>query len=103
MGKIKKQMNVTHIIDPFKSIQMKGFLHLPPTKNREFTCDENRLIGPILLPCKKNKSIKLELDSKIEIKPTHKNKYQMADIHQLVNNVASLFQKTPLRIFFHKI
>ena len=82
---------------------MKAFLHLPPAVNQEFICDEDRLIGLIVLTCKKEKSIKLELDSKIEIKQIRKNKYQIADIHQLVDNVASLSSKTPRRSLFCKI
>ena len=50
-------------------------------------CDEDRFISPIVIICKKDKSIKLALDSKFLNKQIYKNKYQMPNIHELVDNV----------------
>ena len=53
------------------------------------TKDKDRFISPIVITCKKDKSIKLALDSKFIYKQIYKNKYQMPNIHELVDNVAA--------------
>ena len=64
--------------------RLKDEGHIKKPKN----CDEDRFISPIVITCKKNKSIKLALDSKFKNKQIYKNKYQMPNIHELVDNVA---------------
>ena len=95
-------MKITHFHEPLKPIQLKGRrvpLHLLDSVKTELNrlkaeghikklenCDEDRFISPIVITCKKDKSIKLALDSKTQI---YKNKYQMPNIHELVDNVAA--------------
>ena len=52
-------------------------------------CDEICFISPIIITCKQDKSIKLALDSKFSNKQIYKNKYQMPNIHEPVDNVAA--------------
>ena len=98
-------MKVTHFHEPQKSIQLKGRrvpLHLLDSVETELNrlkdeghfkkienCGEDRFIRPIVIDCKKDKSIKLALDSKFFNKQIYKNKYQMPNIHELVDNVAA--------------
>ena len=105
IGKIKNQMKITHFHEPLKPIQLKGrrvplqLLDSVKTELNRLTdeghfkklenCDEDRFISPIVITCKKHKSIKLALDSKFINKQIYKNKYQMPNIHELVDNVAA--------------
>ena len=98
-------MKITHFHEPLKPIQLKGRrvpLHLLDAVKTELNrlkaeghikklenCDEDRFISPIVITCKKDKSIKLALDSKFINKQIYKNKYQMPNIHELVDNVAA--------------
>ena len=54
-----------------------------------FPLNEDRFISPIAITCKKDKSIKLALDSEFINKQIYKNKYQMPNIHELVDDLAS--------------
>ena len=79
IGKIKNQTKITHFHEPLKPIQLKGRrvpLHLLDSVKTELNrlkseghikklenCDEDRFISPIVITCKKDKSIKLALDS----------------------------------------
>ena len=105
IGKIKNQTKITHFHDPLKPIQLKGRrvpLHLLDSVKTELNrlkdeghnkklenCDEDRFIKPIVITCKKDKSIKLALDSKFINKKIYKNKYQMPNIHELVDKFAA--------------
>ena len=105
IGKIKNQTKITHFHEPLKPIQLKGRrvpLHLLDSVKSELyrfkseghikkleNCDEDRFNSPIVITCKKDKSIKLALDSKFINKQIYKNKYQMPNIHELVDNVAA--------------
>ena len=104
IGKLKNQTKITHFHEPLKPIQLKGRrvpLHLLNSVKSEFyrlksegnikkleNFDEDRFISPIVITCKKDKSKKLALDSKFINKQIYKNKYQMPNIHELVDNVA---------------
>ena len=105
IGKIKNQTKITHFHEPLKPIQLKGrqvpLLLLDSVKTelnrlkdeghikKLENCDEDRFISPIVITCKKDKSSKLALDSKFINKQIYKNKYQMPNIHELVDNVAA--------------
>ena len=105
IGKMKNQMKITHFHEPLKPIQLKGRrvpLHLLDSVRLELNrlkdeghikklenCDEDHFIRPIVITCKKDKSIKLALHSKFINKQIYKNKYQMPNIHELVDNVAA--------------
>ena len=52
-------------------------------------CDKDRFIIPIVITCKKDKSIKLALGSKFINKQIYKNIYQMPNVHGLSDNVAA--------------
>ena len=80
IGKIQNQTKITHFHEPLKPIQLKGRhvpLHLIYSRKTELNrlisegnikkfenCDDDRFISPIVITCKKDKSIKLALDSK---------------------------------------
>ena len=105
IGKIKNQTKITHFHEPLKPIQLKGKrvpLHLLDSVKPELNrlkdegyikklenCDEDCFISPIVITCKKGKSIKLALDSKFINKQICKNKYQMPNIDKLVDNVVA--------------
>ena len=96
---------MTYFHEPLKPIQLKGRrvpLHLLDSVKTEINrlksqghikkltnYDEDRFISPIVITCKKDQSIKLALDSKFINKQIYKNKYQMPNIHELVNKVAA--------------
>ena len=94
IGKIKNQTKITHFHEPLKPTQLKGIpLHLLDSVKTELNrlkseghikklenCDEDIFISPIVITCKKDKSIKLALDSKFINKQTYKNKYQYTRI-----------------------
>ena len=51
-------------------------------------CDKDCFMSPIAITRKKDGSIKLALDSKLLIDQIFKNKYQMPNFHELIDNVA---------------
>ena len=51
-------------------------------------CDEDCFISPIVITRKKDGSIKLAVDSKLLNNQIFKNKYQMPNIHELIDNIA---------------
>ena len=48
----------------------------------------DKFISPIVITVKKDKSVKLALDSKVLNKAIHKNKYQMPNIDSLINFIS---------------
>ena len=120
VGKIPNDRKVTHFHTPFKPIQSKGRrvpLHLLAGVNEELKrmekgghiiklekCDEDCFISPIEITRKKNTSIKLALDSKLLNDQTFKNKYQMPNIHELIDNVAlQISEKSNRRVWFSNL
>ena len=59
------------------------------SEGMSFLLNEDRFISPIVITCKKDKPIKLALDSQFINKQIYKNKYQMPNIHKLVDDLAS--------------
>ena len=51
-------------------------------------CSDKNFISPIVITVKKDKSVKLALDSKIVNKSIHKNKYQMPNIDSLIDSIS---------------
>ena len=51
-------------------------------------CSDKNFISPIVITIKRDKTIKLAMDSKILNKAIHKNKYQMQNIDCLMDNIA---------------
>ena len=51
-------------------------------------CSDKNYISPIVITVKKDKSVKLALDSKILNKAIHKNKYQMPNIDSLIDSIS---------------
>ena len=51
-------------------------------------CSDKNFISPIVITVKRDKTIKLAMDSKIINKAIHKNKYQMQNIDCLMDNIA---------------
>ena len=111
---------VTHFYTPFKPIQSKGRrvpLHLLAGVNEELKrmekeghiiklekCDEDCFISPNVITRKKDTSIKLALDSKLLNDQVFKNKYQMPNIHELIDNVAlQISEKSNGRVWFSNL
>ena len=51
-------------------------------------CSDKNFISPIVITVKREKTIKLAMDSKITKKAIHKNKYQMQNIDCLMDIIA---------------
>ena len=51
------------------------------------SCSVKNFISPIVIAVKRDKTVKLALDSKILNKPIHKNKYQMPNIVNLIDTI----------------
>ena len=51
-------------------------------------CPDDLFISPVVITVKKDKSIKITLDSKVLNKTIHKNKYQMQSIDHLTDSLA---------------
>ena len=69
-------------------------------------CPDDVYISPVVITVKKDKSVKLALDSKKLNKAIHKNKYQMQSINHLIDAVAlyvSERRKSPGTYWFSKI
>ena len=67
-------------------------------------CDEDRFISPIVITRKKDISIKPALDSKLLNDQVFKNKYQMPNIHELIDNVAlQISEKSNGRVWFSNL
>ena len=120
MGKIPNDRKVTHFHSSFKPIQSKGRrvpLHLLAGVNEELKrmetegqiiklekCDEDCFISPIVITRKKDTSIKLALDSKLLNDQIFKNKYQMPNIHELIDNMAlQISEKSNGRVWFSNL
>ena len=120
VGKIPNDRKVTHFHTPFKPIQSKGRrvqFHLLAAVNDELKrmekeghiiklekCDEDCFISPIVITRKKDSSIKLALDSKLLNDQIFKNKYQMPNIHELIDNVALQISEKPNgRVWFSNL
>ena len=104
VGKKPNDRKATHFHSPFKPIQSKERrvpLHLLAGVNEELKrmeteghiiklekCDEDCLVSPIVITRKKDTLIKLALDSKLLNDQIFKNKYQMPNIHELIDNMA---------------
>ena len=104
VGKIPLDRKIIHFYSPFKPIQTKGRrlpLDLLDNVNMELNrmekkghimklnkCDEDCFISPIVITRKKDGSINLALDSKLLNNQIFKSKYQMPNIHQLIDNIA---------------
>ena len=52
------------------------------------SCSDEHILSPILITVKKDKSIKLALDSKELNKAIHKNKYQLTNIVMLIDTIS---------------
>ena len=51
------------------------------------SCSDKNFISPILITVKRDKTVKLALDSKILNKSIHKNKYQLPNIDNLIDTI----------------
>ena len=51
------------------------------------SCSDKNFISPIVITVKRDKTVKLALDSKILNKSIHKNKYQMPNINNLIDTI----------------
>ena len=96
-------MKITQFHEPLKPIQLKGRrvpLHLLDSVKTEPSRLKDKgnikklencdcFISPIVITCKKDKSIKLALGSKFINEQIYKKKYQMPNIHELVDSVTA--------------
>ena len=70
------------------------------------TCPDDLFISPVVITVKKDKSVKIALDSKKLNDAIHKNKYQMQSIDRLIDSVAvyiSERKNLPGKYLFSKI
>ena len=51
-------------------------------------CSDKNFISPIVITVKKDKSVKLALDSNVLNKAIHKNKYQLTNIDRLIDSIS---------------
>ena len=58
-------------------------------------CSDQFFLSPIVIAVKKDKSIKIALDSKILNKTIHKNKYQMPNIDSLIQTISQTLSTAP--------
>ena len=58
-------------------------------------CSDQFFVSPIVITVKKDKSIKIALDSKILNKAIHKNKYQMPNIDSLIQTISQTLSTAP--------
>ena len=66
--------------------------------------DDDCFISPIVITRKKDGSIKLALDSKLLNNQIFKNKYQMPNIHELIDNIAlQLSSKESEEVWFSSV
>ena len=72
----------TQVEEELRNLQNDGHI----TKLEK--CSDEFFISPIVITVKKDKSIKLAMDSKTINKAIHKNKYQMHNIDCLMDNIA---------------
>ena len=63
-------------------------------------CSDQFFISPIVITVKKDKSIKIALDSKILNKAIHKNKYQMPNIDSLIQTISQTLSTAPQEIAY---
>ena len=120
VGKIPNDRKLIHFRSPFKPVQSKGRrvpLHLHVGVNEEFKkmeteghiiklekCEKDGFISPIVITRKKDASIKLALDSKLLNDPFFKNKYQMQNLHDFMDNVAlKISEKSNERVWFSNL
>ena len=111
---------ITHFHSPFKPFQTKGRrvpLHLLDSVKVESNrmekeghilklskCEEDCFISPKMITMKKDGSIKLASDSKLLNDQIFKNKYQMPNIHELIDNIAlQLFNKDSGEVWFSNL
>ena len=68
-------------------------------------CSDKNFILPIVITVKKDKSVKLALDSKVLNKAIHKNKYQMPNIDSLIDSISQHINDSNPddNVFFSKI
>ena len=69
-------------------------------------CPDDLFVSPVVITVKKDKSVKIALDSKKLNKAIHKNKYQMQSIDHRVDSVALYItqrEKSPGTFWFSKI
>ena len=60
-------------------------------------CSDNYLVSPIVITVKKDRSIKLALESRELNKQVHKNKYQMPNIDELVDGISQIIAERKAR------
>ena len=103
-GRSKNFIVNTYFNEPIKPIQVKGKripIHLlPKVKLCMFQllrdghieklsrCSEDCFISPIVITAKRDGSIKLSLNSKLLNKQIFRNRYQMPNLFELIDNVA---------------
>ena len=99
----------TTFLKEFKALQQKGRripIHIQEKVEQEIRslisqghivklekCSDQQFISPIAITVKKDQSIKLAMDSKQINQMIHKNKYQMPNIDNLLDNVAQSAQQ----------
>ena len=82
----QKERRVPINLQPLVNIELKKLLdekHIIKLNG----CSDKNFISPIVITVKRDKTVKLALDSKILNKSIHKNKYQMPNIDNLIDTI----------------
>ena len=81
----RKERRVPINLQPLVNIELKKLLDEKHIKLN--SCSDKNFISPIVILVKRDKTVKLALDSKILNKSIHKNKYQMPNIDNLIDTI----------------
>ena len=73
-------------LQPLVNIELKKLIDEKHIINLN-SCSDKNFISPIVIQVKRDKTVKLALDSKILNKSIHKNKYQMPNIDNLIDTI----------------
>ena len=64
-------------------------------------CSDKYFVSPIVITVKKDRSVKLALESRELNKQVHKNKYQMPNIEELMDTVGqTISERKPGDVYF---
>ncbi len=113
IGRVKHHMVRSRFVAHYKPIQQKGRripITIQPKVEAEIkrliaeghieklqTCTDDCFISPIVVTVKKDGTCKLAMDSKAINKTIFKNKYQMTNIDELLDNISQIITSRPNR------
>ena len=101
-SKFHKNYRVTHQKGRKVPIHLQPKVKIEPEKmlkeghvEKLTNCSDQFFISPIVITVKKDQSTKIALDSTIQNKAIHKNKYQMPNIDSLIQTISQTLSTAP--------